>query len=448
VSRRLSSVVSALLVASALLFAVAAPAARAELSEYTVTGNTYHAPGASGPYAVWGQVQPGGYNDWPTDILGYDTATQTTFPICSESGAQLYPRVDGDVVVWSDFRGASLGTDLTGFTNIYAAIIDPVTLTTTEFVVGGWAKSPDVSGDIVVWTGSSGICAARIDRVAHTATEFAVSPDSPTSQWGTAAIDGTTVVWSEDKGTGSGYDIYRATIDPVGLTAAAPSAVCAATLDQKNPVVNGAWVAWEDDRRTSEQATPTVRARQTTSATVYGPFDGNIEERAPVLSSAYLMWYTGQPEYSTGTDQSAIRGFNLKTHGQFTVTSGGRVAEPGLGDQSVFWLRTIQYVKGARVFTVAPAVPKPSAVHVARRHTATLRYKVVDAESKYVTVTIKVTDSRGKTVKTLKVGRRKTNASLSTSFACSLPAKTYRFSVSAVDAMANLGVGSNKLVVH
>jgi hypothetical protein len=99
----------------------------------------------------------------------------------------------------------------------------------------------------------------------------------------------------------------------------------------------------------------------------------------------------------------------------------------------------------------SPPVPAALAhVAVTRGRTAKLRYRVRDTWSPACTVTIKVVNARGRTVKTFRLGSRPTGVSLAKSFRCTLPKGTYRWQVHATDAAGNVQAraGSRLLIVR
>ena len=103
--------------------------------------------------------------------------------------------------------------------------------------------------------------------------------------------------------------------------------------------------------------------------------------------------------------------------------------------------------------TRKPATKAPRSASVRRGRVVTLRYRVNDAAPNggTATVTIKVKTKSGKTVKTLKLGERAVNTTLSAKFRCRLAKRTYRFVVYAKDAALNAQAspaGSNRLTVR
>lgn len=90
-----------------------------------------------------------------------------------------------------------------------------------------------------------------------------------------------------------------------------------------------------------------------------------------------------------------------------------------------------------RFDTLGPATKALRKVSVRRGARATVRYAASDTWSPQASVTIKVQTSRGRTVKSLALGPRATNRSLSTRFVCALPRGSYRYCVYAKDLAGN-----------
>jgi beta propeller repeat protein len=141
-----------------------------------------------------------------SDIYGYDLLTRREFPICTLKGKQLFPRVSGETVVWSDFRNV------------------PKSKVRTR------AADPDIYGYDLTTHRDFPICRAK------------------GSQHG-ADISGDTVVWDDGRQLGtSGEDIYG-----YDLRTKRTFAVSIAPGDQTHPAVSGQRVVWTDYRRASRQ---------------------------------------------------------------------------------------------------------------------------------------------------------------------------------------------------
>jgi hypothetical protein len=99
---------------------------------------------------------------------------------------------------------------------------------------------------------------------------------------------------------------------------------------------------------------------------------------------------------------------------------------------------------------VAP-VTSATAVSVAKGRTATLKYKVSDADPNKgtATVVIKIKNRAGKVVKTINAGSKSVNTALTAKFRCSFAKAVYKYYVYATDASGNVQskVGSARLTV-
>jgi hypothetical protein len=109
-----------------------------------------------------------------------------------------------------------------------------------------------------------------------------------------------------------------------------------------------------------------------------------------------------------------------------------------------------EVTRTVRIDTVHPKGSALSAASVRRGKTATLRYKATDIKAMPTcAVTIRIRNASGKVVKTLRLGQRATNTSLSAKFRCRLAKGRYRFTVYATDLAGNTqsSAGSNRLTV-
>jgi hypothetical protein len=90
-----------------------------------------------------------------------------------------------------------------------------------------------------------------------------------------------------------------------------------------------------------------------------------------------------------------------------------------------------------RIDTVGPTTKALAKSGVRRGGKVTLRYRVDDALSPRAKVTIRIKARSGRTVKTLPMVTRPTNAATSSSFTCKLAKGTYHFVVEAKDLAGN-----------
>lgn len=105
-----------------------------------------------------------------------------------------------------------------------------------------------------------------------------------------------------------------------------------------------------------------------------------------------------------------------------------------------------------RIDTRRPTTRALYRASVRRYRYVTLRYRVNDTKPTCgkATVTIRIKNLRGRTVKTLKPGLKSVNTNLGWRFRCGLARGNYRFWVYATDRAGNpqLTTGSNLLRVH
>ena len=105
-----------------------------------------------------------------------------------------------------------------------------------------------------------------------------------------------------------------------------------------------------------------------------------------------------------------------------------------------------------RIDARRPVTSAPSSASVRRGGTVSLKYKVADGKpcAPRAMVTIRVKTLKGRTVKTLSLGSRAVNATLTYRWRCTLAKGTYKYHVYAKDAAGNTQsrVGANRLTVR
>jgi|GEM_PF-1506531 len=75
------------------------------------------------------------------DILGYDVTTDTTFTVTSDPSKQLRPAIDGEFIVWLDWRGINPEPKYSAF-KVYGGRLDDqlVVMAEHEIAVSSWQR--------------------------------------------------------------------------------------------------------------------------------------------------------------------------------------------------------------------------------------------------------------------------------------------------------------------
>jgi hypothetical protein len=108
------------------------------ITQVAAPGSIMGFPDISGDTMVWMQARSN-YPEPPDwNILGYDLTSEAVFTISDRLGSELYPRIDGDRVIWG-WQENIYGYDLASGQR----------LTVTE--AAGIQEWPAVSGNLVVW---------------------------------------------------------------------------------------------------------------------------------------------------------------------------------------------------------------------------------------------------------------------------------------------------------
>ena len=460
-------------------------------------------PAVDGGYVVFTDVAGGA-----SHIYGYNRETQQVFPICVATGAQSHPAISGNLVVWQDDRNGKwdiYGCNLTQLAGSGAGSSGSAARKLAgrrvgcglpaEFAVctsAGNHTDPAIYGDVCVWqddrNGDSDIYGCDLSRLADEggAQSAAAAPagaarlgcdDSPEFAVCTAdgdqtdpTVSGGLVAWQDDRdGTSHiyGYDLFSGTEFPICTAEGAqtsPSAgtqTCVSGSGQTSssagnqtcePAGGQYTVVWLDGRNGGSDVyganvdfgdvTPPPTEVWTSSSVV------NL-----LLSAFQGLGVFDEWNYSLdgGTTWAADGWLTLDASSTITLPSGDgpktvdlKFADSASGTvigpiEFTVWVDTEHPVTRALARTV-----------VTRGHTAALRMMVREHLSPKANVTVVVRNLRGKTVKTIRLGKRPTNKLLVARFHCTLRRGTYRYRVLASDLAGNhqAKVGSNLLIVR
>jgi len=385
----------------ATLSAPAGPVASGP-TQVTSGGAAETAPDVSGDHIVFEVAADG-----DLDIYGADFADPAapTVAICTNSKRQDQPVVDGDTVVWRDFRSlGGSGTDLYGHSYSGGTNVAIVT-------AAGDQESPSVSGDIIVFADY------RRAFLSNSATQgpdigfydLTLSQDGVVCVYKGAqnkpVISGLTVTWTDWRtmSASTRSDIWTADLDP--WTA--------------NLTRTGGYRRWVKDAlvdldldATSKYGTVTqmsVTNVGTTDAVGPQPFAMNL-----------LNWNLNAVLADTSDGQRTVQA-------RFFDDSGGPFAASPPMSMTVM------------LDTTAPKARVPYAARARHGADVTLRYRVNDNLAPRATATMRIRTLGGTTVKTLPLGTVATGKLLGKTFHCTLASGSYRFWVTAKDLAGNLG---------
>ncbi|MCK4297940.1 MAG: S8 family serine peptidase, partial [Planctomycetes bacterium] len=190
-------------------------------------------PSIDGNLVVWedyrndpdGRADPDYFLNDDSDIYIYDITTDTSYPLCTAAGPQLAPRISGDLVVWEDWR--DITPDVQSDIHLYDLSVD-----TDGDETPNW-KDPD--------------------RPDPDPAEMMVTDTWWSEQY--PDISGRRIVWLDlrrDTGTGTAIiDIYLRDLE--GPTTATAVATDPATY-REQPRIDGTKVTWTDWRQANPDA--------------------------------------------------------------------------------------------------------------------------------------------------------------------------------------------------
>lgn len=195
------------------------------------------------------------------DIFAYDLNTGQESVVVDLDGFEMNPDVDGNVVVWADWRNPPRQYDIYGY---------------------------DLSAkqEFPVWLGT----------------------DSP----GYPRISGTTVVWQsyeENPGGGSSYNVYS-----LDLRTGQRQPICVGAQDSQYPVVSGDFIVWQDDRNGDID----LYGYRISTGAEFQITSGNGHQLLPDLDGNVLVWV----DYRSG-NRDLYMTYIPEPAALFVLTMGG-----------------------------------------------------------------------------------------------------------------------------
>ena len=296
---------------------------------------------------------------------------------------------------------------------VYVAVGD----SSLQVVPAVWSLSLSINGGQPITKSRNVQLTIGASRVGHTVTDMRLSANG--SDWNAWEDYATPRAYTLSAGDGRKI-VYVQFRDEAG--ALSPAISQTINLDALPPVTSdNAPVGW-----TSKTVTVTLTARDAGTAVTETRYslDGGPQQVGTTLTIEALA------DHST----DGVHGITYSSTDQAGNVEATRSC-------------------AVRIDTRKPTTRAPYAASVRRGLKAALRYKVVDLRPNggSAKVVIRVRTTRGRLVKTLRVGVRPVNKLLTYRFRCTLPKRTYKFSVYATDRAGNvqvLPVGSNRLVVR
>ncbi len=229
----------------------------------------------------------------PALAASTDLGTET--PICTVSGWQVMPRIDGDLIVWDDYRN--------GNWDVY--LYDLSTGTERRVTTNSANQtSPAVSADRIVWEDDRN---GNLDIYMYdlSAGKEVRITDETASQWH-PVIDGDRIVWYDVRG--ADLDLYL-----YDIASGTETRISCSPVTEWWPAISGDLVAWEDNRNGNgdiylyDAATQTQRRITTNTA----------RQAYPALSGDILLW-----EDERGGDSNAdIYQYDLETGTETRLTT-------------------------------------------------------------------------------------------------------------------------------
>jgi len=269
-------------------------------------------PEIQGDTVVWEDYR----NELDTDIYGYDLVSGTEFLIRSFYQNQVNPSVYQNIVVWTEARDFYAGR----LWDVYGYDLN----TSTEFVISnGFFSEFNVTiyGNIVAWEDNRNGNYDINGYNTSTHTYFPICTNSPANQ-GYAEISDDYVVWSDWRNLNGdiyGYDLNTTLEFPI----------CTDPSSQSTPAVDGDIVVWIDNRNGNND----VYGYDISKGTEFPICTDPSTQMHPAISGDYVVWADRR---NGGYD---IYGYDIKTQREFAIcTENGDQTEPSISGNVAVWL--------------------------------------------------------------------------------------------------------------
>jgi beta propeller repeat protein len=195
----------------------------------------------------------------------------------------LTPTLDGDIVVWTDYRRAYASGEYSYYDvymyNFATGVEAPVC---NE---NGWQDQADVDGTRVVWTDGQRDIYLR-DVASPTSVKQQITTDPADQQ--RAAIHGNLIVWEDFRNEVSNDD--NSDIYAYNLATSTEIPICTNTAPQTHPAVYGNTIVWRDERHGGGDIymydlTTSTETRITTVTSI-----APCELTVPAIDDTLIVW--------------------------------------------------------------------------------------------------------------------------------------------------------------
>ncbi len=199
------------------------------MNPLTLTRSVVGVPVTSGNYIVWEDMRDNGTTG--RDIYRMDKNTGVELALCTETGNQTAPYIDGNIATWTDTR--------LGHSEIYYYYMDIKREIRVSSLVSRYVKG--ISGNNILAMESQG-AAGYYELIAYNypSNQLKIIASSLTLS-SSAAIDGNIVVWTDSSSHVHAYD----------LSLNKEIVASTSTAMQSEPTVSEDMIVWKDYRSNS-----------------------------------------------------------------------------------------------------------------------------------------------------------------------------------------------------
>ena len=278
--------------------------ASAEPNSFAIctASNSQKAPSIDGDIVVWQDYRSGGW-----DIYGYNLATKTNFPICTIYGKQDIPAISRKTVVCRDYCNSKYSIYVFKLSSQIAFRISGIKLISYLAVFN----------NIVIYKG--GVGGNIYGYNLATKTKFSISDREVQSP----AISGNTIVWVDNRN--GERDIYGCKFTRKTST---EFNVCTYRSVQSSPAISRNTIVWEDNRNENWD----IYGRNLGSRRVFPICTNNSDQLHPAISGNIIVWEDRR------NGNSDIYGYNLSRKTEFPIcTHKAKQSNPTISGNTVVW---------------------------------------------------------------------------------------------------------------